>query len=165
MKVQLAADLQPDSIVDGDGIRTVIWFQGCPHKCPGCQNPETHNINEGITLDIEEVKEKINQLEYQNGITLSGGDPFMQPKSASEIAQYAHSLGYSVWCYTGYLYEVIIKDEKLMELLKNIDVLIDGPFLLKEKSLNCKFRGSKNQRIIDVQKSLEQKEVVLYYED
>lgn len=164
MKVKLAADIQTDSIIDGEGIRTVIWFQGCPHKCFGCHNPETHNINEGKEFDIEEIKKIIDKLEYQNGITLSGGDPFMQPEAATEIAKYAHEKGYNVWCYTGYLYENIIKNEKLYNLLLNIDVLIDGPFIMKEKSLNCKFRGSSNQRIIDVKKSLDKKEVINYYE-
>lgn len=164
MKVKLAADFQPDSIVDGEGIRTVIWFQGCPHHCPGCHNPETHDINDGKEFDIEEIKEKIDELEYQTGITLSGGDPFMQPDAAAEIAKYAHEKGLNVWSYTGYLYENIIKDDKLMHLLENVDVLIDGPFILSQKSLSCKFRGSTNQRIIDVEKSLEEKKVVEYYE-
>ncbi len=162
MQIKLAADIQCDSIVDGPGIRSVIWFQGCPHACPGCQNPETHDINAGIQISLEEIKEKIKNLEYQDGITLSGGDPFMQPEAASEIAKYAHELGYNVWCYTGYLYENILKNPKLTNLLEQIDVLIDGPFIMKKKSLECIYRGSKNQRLIDVPKSLAQKEVVLY---
>lgn len=164
MKVKLAAPIQRDSIVDGEGIRTVIWFQGCPHHCKGCHNPETHDINEGIEFDLEDIKKELDTLEYQDGITLSGGDPFMQPECAIEIAKYAHELGYNIWCYTGYTFEHILKDEKLLNLLKNIDVLIDGPFILKEKSLNYKFRGSGNQRIIDVKKSLEKEEIVDYYE-
>lgn len=164
MKVKLAADLQTDSFVDGEGIRTVIWFQGCPHNCYGCHNPETHDINAGIEFDIEEIKGKLDNLEYQNGITLSGGDPFMQPEAAIEIAKHAHKLGLNVWSYTGFTFENILKNEKLSEVLEHIDVLIDGPFIMKEKSLTCKFRGSTNQRIIDVKKSLEKKEVVNYYE-
>ena len=164
MKVKLAADLQPDSILDGEGIRTVIWFQGCIHNCPGCHNPNTHNIQDGIEFDLEEIKKKIDSLEYQDGITLSGGDPFMQPEAVIEISKYAFEKGYNVWCYTGYVYEAILKNEKLARVLDYIDVLIDGPFILSEKSLNCKYRGSKNQRIIDVKKSLEEKRVVEYYE-
>lgn len=165
MKVKLAADIQSDSIVDGEGLRTVIWFQGCPHGCPGCQNPETHDIKQGMEVDIEEVFEKIDNLKFQKGITLSGGDPFMQPEAAKKIADYAHKCGYNIWCYTGYTYENIIKNPKLKSLLESVDVLIDGPFLLEEKSLNCRFRGSKNQRIIAVKKSLEEERVVDYYDN
>lgn len=165
MKVKLAAPLEEDSIVNGEGLRCVVWFQGCPHNCLGCHNPETHDINKGIEVDLEDVLEQIRKLEFQNGLTLSGGDPFMQPEAASEIAKYAHELGLNVWSYTGYLYEDILKDEKMTELLKNIDVLIDGPFVLQEKSLACKFRGSTNQRVIDVKKSLESGRVINYYED
>ena len=143
----------------------MVLFQGCPHNCLGCHNPETHDINKGIEVDLEDVLEQIRKLEFQNGLTLSGGDPFMQPEAASEIAKYAHELGLNVWSYTGYLYEDILKDEKMTELLKNIDVLIDGPFVLQEKSLACKFRGSTNQRVIDVKKSLESGRVINYYED
>lgn len=165
MKVKLAADIQSDSIVDGEGLRAVIWFQGCPHGCPGCQNPETHDIKQGIEVDIEEIFEKIDNLKFQKGITLSGGDPFMQSEAAKKIADYARNKGYNIWCYTGYTYENIIKNPKLKSLLESVDVLIDGPFLLEEKSLNCRFRGSKNQRIIAVKKSLEEERVVDYYDN
>ena len=167
MKLRLASELQPDSIIDGDGIRTVIWFQGCLHKCPGCHNPETHDLNGGKEFDIETVLEQIDNLKYQNGITLSGGDPFYQAKAAAAIAKHAHEIGLNVWAYTGFIYEELISeyDKDRIELLNNIDVLVDGPFILSLKSLECKFRGSKNQRIIDVPKSLESKEVVLLYED
>lgn len=166
MKVRLAANIQPDSIVDGEGIRTVIWFQGCLHHCTGCHNPETWNLNGGIELDLDTLKNELSQLKYQNGITLSGGDPFYQSLAALEIAKYAHSLGLNVWCYTGYTFEEILnEDENKLELLKNIDVLIDGRFEIEKKSLACKFRGSTNQRIIDVTKSLTNNEVILYYGD
>lgn len=163
MEVRLAANLQPDSIIDGAGIRTVIWFQGCLHNCAGCHNPETHDMNGGIVFDLEDIKEEIDSLKYQNGITLSGGDPFFQAKAAIEIAKYAHSKGLNVWAYTGFTFEALLasNDEKL-ELLKNVDVLVDGRFELEKKSLNCKFRGSTNQRLIDIKASLEQNEVVLY---
>lgn len=164
MKIRLASDLQPDSIVDGEGMRTVIWFQGCLHNCPGCHNPNTHDLNGGIELDIEDVKKQMDNLEFQNGITLSGGDPFFQPEAATALAKYAHEIGLNVWAYTGFIYENIINNPKYQELLNNIDVLVDGPFILKEKSLDCKFRGSKNQRIIDVKKSIESGKVIDYYE-
>lgn len=165
MKVKLASNLQSDSIVDGDGIRTVIWFQGCKHHCRECQNPETWSFDGGIEFDIEDIKEQMKNLKYQTGITLSGGDPFFQAPAAAEIAKFAHSIGLNVWCYTGFTYDEIIdaNDEK-MELLKNTDVLVDGRFEIENKSLACKFRGSTNQRVIDVKKSLEKGEVVKIYD-
>ncbi len=163
MKVRLASDLQPDSILDGSGIRTVIWFQGCKHNCLGCQNPETHNLNGGFEADTKDICEKLGTLKYQNGITLSGGDPFFQPEAALEIAKFAKSIGLNVWAYTGFTYEALLAGDKArLELLKNVDVLVDGKFMLDKKSLNCKFRGSTNQRLIDVAKSLEKGDVVLY---
>ena len=165
MKVKLASNLQSDSIVDGDGIRTVIWFQGCKHHCRECQNPETWSFDGGIEFDVEDIKEQMKNLKYQTGITLSGGDPFFQAPAAAEIAKFAHSIGLNVWCYTGFTYDEIIdaNDEK-MKLLKNTDVLVDGRFEIENKSLACKFRGSTNQRVIDVKKSLEKGEVVKIYD-
>ena len=165
MKVRLAADLQSDSIVDGDGIRTVIWFQGCSHKCEGCHNPETHDFFGGHEYELDDILDQIKELEYQDGITLSGGDPFFQSEAATKIAKYAKELGLNVWAYTGFLFDDILKNKKMKELLENIDVLIDGRFEIDKKSLNCKYRGSTNQRIIDVKKSLEDGSIVLYYED
>lgn len=163
MRLRLASDLQPDSILDGSGIRTVIWFQGCLHNCLGCQNPETHDLNGGFEVDTKDICEKLKNLKYQNGITLSGGDPFFQPKAALEIVKFAKSIGLNVWAYTGFTYEALLNGDKdRFELLKNVDVLVDGKFMLDKKSLNCKFRGSTNQRLIDVHKSLEKNEVVLY---
>lgn len=162
MVVRLAGDIQPDSILDGSGIRTVIWFQGCLHNCKGCQNPETHDMNGGIVVDVDELKMKLKNLKYQSGITLSGGDPFFQPDAALEIAKFAKSIGLNVWAYTGFTYEALLSDKSRLDLLKNVDVLVDGKFMMDKKSLNCKFRGSTNQRLIDVKKSLEAGGVVLY---
>lgn len=165
MKVRLAGNIQSDSIVDGNGIRTVVWFQGCPHHCRECHNPETWNPNGGMEIELEEVKEQLKNLKYQTGITLSGGDPFFQPIEALEIAKYAHSIGLNVWCYTGYTYEEIMaNDDDKKKLLENVDVLVDGRFEIDKKSLACKFRGSTNQRIIDVKKSLEAGEIIKLYE-
>lgn len=162
MVVRLAADIQPDSILDGSGIRTVIWFQGCLHNCEGCQNPETHDMNGGMVVDIDEIKMKLKNLKYQSGITLSGGDPFFQPEAALEIAKFAKSIGLNVWAYTGFTYEALLSDKSRLDLLKYVDVLVDGKFMIDKKSLNCKFRGSTNQRLIDVKKSMEAGGVVLY---
>ncbi|MBE6140792.1 MAG: anaerobic ribonucleoside-triphosphate reductase activating protein [Firmicutes bacterium] len=165
MEVRLASNIQKDSILDGEGLRAVIWFQGCSHNCFGCHNPETHDFNKGFLVDIEELKKQIKDLKYHQGVTLSGGDPFFQVDAAYEIGKYCQQLGLNVWAYTGFLYEDILKNEKLKKLLEVVDVLVDGKFVLELKSLNYKFRGSSNQRIIDVKKSLEKGEVIKLYEN
>ncbi|MBQ8192872.1 MAG: anaerobic ribonucleoside-triphosphate reductase activating protein [Bacilli bacterium] len=166
MKIRLASPvLQTDSIVDGEGIRAVLWTQGCAHKCPGCHNPQTHSFDEGFELDIEEIKQQIDSLEGQDGVTFSGGDPFYQVEACLEIAKYIKKKKMNIWCYTGFIYESLIllskQNPKIKELLKTIDVLIDGPFVLEEKSFDCVFRGSKNQRIINTKESLKNKKVCL----
>lgn len=163
MVVRLASEIEADSILNGSGIRTVIWFQGCLHNCLGCHNPETHDMNGGFAIDVLEVEKQLMNLKYQSGITLSGGDPFFQPEAALEIVKFAKSIGLNVWAYTGFTYEAILaSNDKKLELLKEIDVLVDGKFMIDKKSLNCKFRGSTNQRLIDVKKSLESGGIVLY---
>lgn len=165
MKIRLAYPIQPDSIVDGEGIRTVIWTQGCGHNCFGCHNPETHSFTGGFLTDTEEIKKEISQTPIQDGITLSGGDPFNQIDACLDIAKYCKGIGLNVWCYTGFTFEQLLNmnknNAKIVELLKNIDVLVDGKFLIEEKSLNLKFRGSRNQRILDVKKSLKNNKAVV----
>lgn len=173
MKIRLAAELQKDSVVDGEGIRAVLWTQGCSHNCKGCHNPLTHSFDGGALIDIDEVKSWIDDLEGHQGITLSGGDPFFQARESMEIAKYAKLKKLDVWCYTGFTYEALIEksknDKSILEFLKNIDVLVDGKFILEQKSLDILFRGSKNQRIIDVPTSLKEGKVSLvkkyYVED
>lgn len=156
--IRLASPLQTDSIVDGEGIRTVIWTQGCSHNCKGCHNPETHDFKKGFSKSIDELKQEIDNLRDQDGITFSGGDPLFQVEAVLEIAKHAKKNKLNIWCYTGFTFEqlwIMTKsNKKLLELLNNIDVLIDGKFILEEKSLNVLFRGSKNQRILDIKKSL-----------
>ena len=165
MKIRLAGQIQQDSIVDGEGLRTVIWTQGCSHNCPGCHNPETHDFKGGFEVSIDDVKQKLKNLKYQDGITLSGGDPFFQAEACLEIAKFCHSIGLNVWCYTGYTMEYLLrqceKENNLREFLENIDVLVDSPFILELKSYNVPFRGSSNQRIIDSKKSVEENKVCL----
>ena len=160
MDILLASEMQKDSIVDGEGLRAVIWTQGCPHHCFGCHNEHTHSFKGGFIKSIDEVKNEINELKGHNGITLSGGEPLMQITAITEIAKHAKLLKLNVWCYTGFTFEQImemsIKDERYIEFLNNIDVLIDGKFTLEQKSLNLKYRGSKNQRIINVKKTMKQ---------
>ncbi len=169
MTIRLAAPLQRDSVVDGYGIRTVIWTQGCSHNCPFCQNPQTHDFNGGEEYELDDIFKEIDELPVtQNGITFSGGDPLFQIDPVLEIAKYAKLKGLNIWCYTGFTYEEVIKlskkNPKYLEFLKNIDVLVDGKFINKLKDLNLLFRGSSNQRLIDVAKTLKSKKVVVLEE-
>ena len=164
-KVRLAIPkIQSDSIVDGEGIRSVIWFQGCSHNCLGCHNPETHDFKAGVEVSLKEMKAQIDELEYQNGVTFSGGDPMMQIEALYELASYVHEKGMNVWVYTGYTFEEVLtlaeKNEMYMKALEQIDVLVDGKFVMELKSFDVQFRGSSNQRILDVKKSLEKKKAV-----
>ena len=165
MTIRLAAPLQNDSVVDGFGVRTVIWTQGCSHNCPFCQNPQTHDFKGGEEYKLEEIFDELDNLPKQDGITLSGGDPLFQIDAVTEIAKHAKKLNLNVWCYTGFTYEQIIemakKNPKYLEFLNNIDVLVDGRFEIAKKSLNLLFRGSSNQRLIDMKKTLKYKKVVL----
>lgn len=159
-------EIQTDSIVDGEGIRSVIWFQGCSHDCFGCHNPETHDFKAGTEVALDDVKKQIDELEFQEGVTFSGGDPMMQIEALEELAKYVKEKGMDVWCYTGYTFDEILelakKNEHYMNALKYIDALVDGKFVMDLKSFECPFRGSSNQRIIDVAKSLESGKVVKY---
>lgn len=161
MKIRLATYLEPDSIVDGEGIRTVVWTQGCSHNCKGCHNPSTHDFKGGFEVDVDEIINDLNKIEFQRGITFSGGDPMFQAEACNAIAVAAKAQGLNVWCYTGFTFEELLNNAKTLKFLKNIDVLVDGKFILKQRSLNLDFRGSKNQRIIDVPKSLKENKVVL----
>ena len=164
MKIRLAADLQIDSIVDGEGIRTVIWTQGCSHNCPYCHNPRTHDFKGGELVELDDVIKKLENLTGQNGVTFSGGDPMFQPKACAILARKVHELGMNVWTYTGFTFEELIKSDNqdILDFLKETDVLIDGRFEIDKKSMDLEFRGSSNQRIIDVPKSLQKNRVVLY---
>ena len=157
-------EIQSDSIVDGEGIRSVIWFQGCSHNCPGCHNPETHDFNAGVEVSLEEMKSQIDELEYQSGVTFSGGDPMMQVEALYELAKYVHEKDMNVWVYTGYTFEELMilaeKNVMYMNALQEIDVLVDGKFVMDLKSFDVQFRGSSNQRILDVKKSLDKKKAV-----
>lgn len=169
MEIRLAADLQTDSIVDGPGIRTVIWTQGCPHNCLGCHNPSTHSFDSGELVDVSDVILRLQDLVFQDGITFSGGDPMCQAGACLEIAKCAKDLGLNIWCYTGYTFEQLLimgKAKKcILEFLSYIDVLVDGKFMMEFRSFDCKYRGSTNQRLIDVRKSLECGSVVLWDND
>ena len=165
MKISLSG-ISGDSIVDGPGLRLTIFTQGCPHHCPGCHNPQTHDPNGGSWADTADILAAAAENPLLDGITLSGGDPFLQPVPCLALAEGAHKIGLNVWTYTGYTWEALLQEnnaEKLA-LLKETDVLVDGPFLLEERSLELRFCGSRNQRLIDVKKSLAQNKIVLWEE-
>ncbi len=165
MTIRLASDLQIDSVVDGTGIRTVIWTQGCSHDCPGCHNPSTHDFHGGFEVPVEEIMEEIDDLDGQDGVTFSGGDPFFQPEACACLAKRVHKNKMTVWCYTGFTFEELLsmskKNPAILDFLNQIDILVDGRFIMAKHSYNLKFRGSSNQRIIDVKKSLKNQKVVI----
>lgn len=156
------AGIVNDSIVDGPGLRLTVFTQGCPHHCPGCHNPQSHAFDGGEIRTTDEIINIARENILLDGITLSGGEPFAQPEACAEIARAAHDCGLNVWCYSGYTFETLMKgSEAWRELLGTIDVLVDGPFVLEKRTLDSKFRGSGNQRILDVPASLEKGEAVL----
>lgn len=150
-KIRIAG-IEEESIVDGPGIRFVVFTQGCKHNCIGCHNPESHSFTAGKLIDIEEILEMIKDNPLLDGVTLSGGEPFEQSRECSILARKVKELGLNIVSYTGYTLEQILSKEEFKPLLEETDILIDGKFEIGEKSLLLKFRGSKNQRIIDLRK-------------
>lgn len=159
MNIRIAG-LVNDSIVDGPGFRFTVFTQGCVHNCPGCHNPQTHDFSGGYDEDTQTIIAKFRENPLLDGVTLTGGDPFCQPEPCLEIARAAHESGLNVWAYTGYLFEEVVKDPAMRALLEEVDVLIDGPFVLEKRTLSMRFRGSTNQRAIDVPASLKRGEAV-----
>ena len=151
-------DIVQDTIVDGQGIRSAIYFSKCEHRCVGCHNPQSWNIHNGIEMSLKEVLTRIANNKLIKGVTLTGGDPMFQPKEASLLAKNLKELNYNIWVYTGFTWEEITNgdDEDRKELLKYIDVLVDGKFEIDKKDLSLSFRGSSNQRLLLVQESLKQ---------
>ncbi len=144
-----------DSIVDGPGIRTTVFSQGCPHHCPGCHNPETWAFGCGTDIAEEAVADIVQSNPLCRGVTFSGGEPFAQAEAFAKLGKLLKEKGYEVASYSGYTFEELLQGpEEQRTLLNTIDVLIDGPFILAQKSLETVFRGSRNQRILDVPKSL-----------
>jgi len=160
------AGIEPESFVDGPGIRMTIFTQGCNHHCPGCQNPQTHDFNGGHFIDIDEIVSMIDENPLLDGVTFSGGDPMDQAEALIPLARIIKERGLNLVIFTGYTYERLMELSAgrpgFFELLSFADILIDGPFIMAKKSLEIKFRGSSNQRIIDVQKSLVEGHVVLH---
>ena len=144
-----------DSIVDGPGIRVTVFCQGCPHHCPGCHNPETWEFGCGTPMEEETILSIVRSNPLCRGVTFSGGEPFAQAEGFARLARLLKDAGYEVASYSGYTFEQLYDGTPAQrQLLSLIDVLIDGPFVLSERSLQLAFRGSRNQRILDVPKSL-----------
>lgn len=141
-----------ETIVDGEGLRYSIYFSGCGHHCKGCQNPETWEYNQGTVLDAqfeERIFDEINSNTLLSGVTLSGGDPLFNPEALLDfLKKLKRRTKANVWCYTGFVYEKLLKDDLRSKCLKYIDVLVDGPFVEAKRDVNLAFRGSSNQRII-----------------
>lgn len=160
------AGFEKESIVDGPGIRYVLFLQGCPHQCLGCHNPQTHKIDGGVSMTIEEILEDIHSKKHLDGVTFSGGDPFIQPVPLLELAKQLKAEGMHLVIYSGFTYEQLIEkgegDLAIQGLLDTVDILVDGRFILEKKDLALAFRGSSNQRLVDLKKSKESGDVVLF---
>ena len=139
--------------VDGPGLRTSIYLAGCNHHCSGCHNPASWNPQGGEERTLDELMQVIAYNEAP--VTLSGGDPLQQPDGTRElIHRIKQELGYNVWCFTGYTWDEIMKDSKRSAVVRELDVLVDGPFIQAQRDISLRFRGSRNQRLIDVQRTL-----------
>lgn len=146
----LVAGIEPESLTDGPGVRFVVFTQGCPHSCPGCHNPETHAFSGcGEEFSIDELFVRIAADPLLSGVTFSGGEPFLHARVLAPLARRCHEIGRSVMVYTGYLYERLYaeKNPDWDELLSEVDILVDGPYIREERSLDLRFRGSRNQRV------------------
>ena len=160
------AGIVRESIVDGPGIRFVVFTQGCPHHCEGCHNPETHDFTGGYDCRTGKLLAEIDKNPLLRGVTISGGEPFCQPEALLELLRAVKQRGLNLMVYTGYLYETLLEMARerpaIGEMLLLTDLLVDGPFLLKERDLTLRFRGSRNQRIIDLTATRLAGEVVLF---
>ncbi len=145
-----------ESCVDGPGLRYTIFVQGCPHHCEGCHNPQTHDFNGGQLVESERILKEIKSDPLLSGVTFSGGEPFCQGEALAELAREVHALGMDVMTYSGWtleqLQEKATKEEGVKALLEETDILVDGPFILTERDLELDFRGSRNQRILELKK-------------
>ncbi len=163
MQIRIAGTVQ-DSIVDGPGLRYVVFTQGCPHGCEGCHNPETHDFGGGTLTDTDKLYEECVENPLTCGVTFSGGEPFCQAEALAELAVRFKQRGLHLMAYSGWTFEELINisenKPEVRELLQQLDILVDGRFVLKQRSLMLKYRGSDNQRIVDVQRSLKENRVI-----
>ncbi|MGI6814508.1 anaerobic ribonucleoside-triphosphate reductase activating protein [Bacteroides sp. KG123] len=155
-------DILEDTTVDGPGFRTAIYAAGCPNRCPGCHNPGSWDINRGRRMSIDEILEKVLADNFAD-VTFSGGDPMFQPEGFAQLAYAIKKQSRkNIWCYTGYTFEKLLNNPRQAKLLEYIDVLVDGKFKEELRDEELYFRGSRNQRLIDVQASLKRNETVTY---
>jgi anaerobic ribonucleoside-triphosphate reductase activating protein len=166
------AGVLSESVVDGPGIRFVVFAQGCPRRCPGCHNPETWDADQGVERSVRDVvqmlkKKRKQKPGYLRGVTLSGGEPFCQAADCARLAGEAKKLGLDVAVYTGFTYEQLLEkqDPDVDALLSAADILVDGPFVLDLRDMSLRFRGSANQRLIDLNRSRQAGAVVLLEEN
>ena len=159
------AGIAYESLVNGPGMRRVFFAQGCKHKCKGCFNPETHSFEDGEIMDMDKLIKDVLDNPILKGVTFSGGDPIEQAHSFAYMAKAFKNSNLNIWCYTGYTFEKLLEvmkvDTAISELLNNIDVLVDGRFEINNKEEGLRFRGSTNQRIINVKESLNPNKVVI----
>lgn len=155
------AGVVAESIVDGPGIRYTVFTQGCPFHCKGCHNPQSQPLKGGVDVKLRVLYDEIKKNPLITGVTFSGGEPFIQPGPLTVFAKILRAEGYSLWSYSGFTFDKLVSDDNRRALLEQLDVVVDGPFVQSKASLDIDFRGSSNQRIIDVQKSLKEDKVVL----
>ena len=141
-------DIVDGTSVDGPGLRTSIYFAGCDHRCPGCHNPSTWDFRAGSEMTVDQLMRRI--IDNDFNVTFSGGDPLYQLQPLTALARAVKAAGKTIWCYTGFIYEDLLADKKYSELLSLIDVLVDGPFIMSLRDPDLPFRGSSNQRLIDL---------------
>lgn len=149
-----------ETTVDGPGFRISIYCAGCENRCPGCHNPQTWDVNAGEEKTVDELFDHIVADDFSN-VTFSGGDPMLRPLGFARLAKRIKTeTNKNIWCYTGYTFENLIRRADALELMRWIDVLVDGPFILSQRNEDLLFRGSENQRILDVPKSLEAQKAI-----
>ena len=154
-----------ESMVDGEGVRAVLFISGCLHNCPYCHSPQTHSFTYGVEVNqelIDDINAEITKRPYISGITLSGGDCMYSPVETLKLIKKINIPHNNIWCYTGFTFEQLIKNNNQLQLLKRINVLVDGRFEYSKRDITLAFKGSSNQRIIDVKQSLKQGEIILY---
>jgi anaerobic ribonucleoside-triphosphate reductase activating protein len=154
-----------ESIVDGPGLRFVVFTQGCPHHCKGCHNPQSHDIGGGYLCSEEKIIEEFKKNPLLKGITFSGGEPMLQPAQLIPIAKAVAEMGKDIIIYSGYTYEELTEMGKtqpdILKLLEMSDILVDGRYEEAERDLTLRFKGSRNQRIIDLKKTRKENKIVL----